>query len=767
MWRTRRNVISTVICLVGCALLVLAERTIPESYRGILISQIFLGTILAVGVLGGWRFSVGATVLDLFAALFLFSPPYFARVLTNPVDLLRLLSFLFVGLVLCAICDSLQRAWNRIEERQRRLEQEVHERCRAQMAERARADELMTTLASIGDGVIRTDADGRVTFLNPVAEELVGWSTAEAAGRMLSDVFCIVHEVTRQPLQNPAALTLSQGHVVSLTNHTVLISRDGMERPIDDSAAPIRDAFGNIIGSVLVFRDISERQRGQTALREIERRYRAIGESIDYGVWICDSAGRNVYASESFLRLVGLTQEEYFSFKWETRLHPDDAAGTIADWNDCVKRGGRWDHEHRFKGVDGNWYYVLSRGVPVTDEDGNVTSWVGINLDISRLKQVEAELRNDDRRKDEFLATLAHELRNPLAPIVNSLEILKMPSVSPVLARQAREIVERQVHHLVRLVDDLLDVSRVMRGKIQLRCETVNLATIVARAVETVQPMIEAQGHQLKLSLPRENLLLNADPVRLAQVLSNLLTNAAKYTEPQGHIQLTVRREGQQAVLSVRDDGIGIASDMLPEIFELFVQADHSSTRSQGGLGVGLTLVKNLVEMHGGSVEARSAGLGQGSDFIVCLPSVVESIPAVPVHNVPQMSDSESKLRLLVVDDNKDAASSLAALLRLQGHDVRIANCGAGALETVVDFKPDLVMLDIGMPEMDGYEVSRRMRKTPGLENTVLAALTGWGQVEDRQRSADAGFDHHLMKPPEPTALEKLLSDVKRALSKT
>ena len=764
MWRTRRNVISAVVCIFGCALLVIIQRMVHGTVGGIIASLIFLGTILVAGILGGWKSGGAATVLGLFSAIFLFSPPFLNRVNSSPVELFRLVSFTLLGATLTAVCELLQRAWRRIEDRQRLLEEEINERRRAQFAEQARADELMTTLASIGDGVIRTDEKGQVTYLNPVAEELVGWKTQEAAGRRLSDVFHVVSEITRQSIENPADIALKQGCTVGLANRTILISRNGNELPIDDSAAPIRDASGQIIGSVLVFRDISERQHGQAALRESERRYRAIGESIDYGVWVCDSTGRNTFASESFLRLVGLTQEECSDSGWEAVLHPDDAESTIAAWNECIRCGDRWDHEHRFKGTDGQWHHVLTRGVPVRNEQGEITSWVGINLDINRLKQVEEELRDDDRRKDEFLATLAHELRNPLAPIWNSLQILKMPTVDPETARQTRDMMERQVHHLVRLVDDLLDVSRVMRGKIVLRREHVELATVLARAVETVQPLIDAQGHRLEVSLPSTSLPMNADPVRLAQVIGNLLTNSAKYSEANGHIRLSARQEGDLVVLRVQDNGIGIAADMLPHIFELFVQADHSSAKSLGGMGVGLTLVKNLVEMHGGTVEAQSAGLGKGSEFVVRLPLVIDTHPNQNTDDqeTQHPSSSPSGLRLLVVDDNKDAACSLAMLLQLRGHEVRVAHSGADALELVANYIPNLVLLDIGMPVMDGYEVSRRMRQTPGLENTVLAALTGWGQAEDRRRTAEAGFDHHLMKPPEPLVLETLLAGLRR-----
>jgi PAS domain S-box-containing protein len=378
--------------------------------------------------------------------------------------------------------------------------------------------------------------------------------------------------------------------------------------------------------------------------------------------------------------------------------------------------------------------------------------------------QLYQALRETDRRKDEFLATLAHELRNPLAPIRNALQILRMPRVDAGTVERSREMMERQVHHLVRLVDDLLDVSRVMRGKIELRREPVELATVVARAIETVQPLVDAQGHELSVRISPESLLIDGDPVRLAQVVGNLLTNAAKYTESGGRIWLTAERDGDMAALRVRDNGIGIAPAMLPRIFELFVQVDHASTKAQGGLGIGLTLVKNLVEMHNGIVQARSDGLGRGSEFVVRLPlSVVKVEQEQGGQAGPQTQPPTSGYRLMVVDDNRDAADSLAMLLRLQGHEVRVAYSGVAALEMTKAYSPDVVFLDIGMPGMDGYEVARRLRQQPGLEKVVLAALTGWGQQEDRRRTAEAGFNHHLVKPPEPKAVESVLAGLKSA----
>jgi signal transduction histidine kinase/ActR/RegA family two-component response regulator len=375
---------------------------------------------------------------------------------------------------------------------------------------------------------------------------------------------------------------------------------------------------------------------------------------------------------------------------------------------------------------------------------------------IDELTRKHEELQQADHRKDEFLALLAHELRNPLAPIANSLEILKFRDIDTQTAADARAVAERQLKQLTRLVDDLLDVSRIMRGKVELRRERIELAAVVARAVETVQPLIAAEHHQLAVTLPEASVWLDGDLVRLAQALANLLGNAAKYTEPGGQIGLTAASEEGQAVIRITDTGIGISPETLPRLFEMFMQVAPGASRSQGGLGIGLTLVKNLVEMHGGSVEARSAGLGQGSEFIVRLPSAT---PLEAAATTPARCEapSDAPLRILVVDDNVDAANSLALLLKLRGHDVRVAFSGAEALEAASADQPDLAFLDIGMPEMDGYEVARRLRSGWG-SSLTLVAVTGWGTDRDRERSRAAGFDHHLTKPVDAAALEAVIT---------
>ncbi len=377
---------------------------------------------------------------------------------------------------------------------------------------------------------------------------------------------------------------------------------------------------------------------------------------------------------------------------------------------------------------------------------------------ISDLQQAEESLRDADRRKDEFLAMLAHELRNPLAPIRNSVHILRLTGNQDPAAERVGEMIERQVNHLVRLVDDLLEVSRITRGKIELRKEVVELAAIVRSALEQSRPHIESAGHQFAMAIPPEPLMLHGDPVRLAEVVANLLNNAAKYTPAGGQIWLSARRDDQSVVLSVRDNGFGMVPEMLPRVFELFTQGGRESHQVQGGLGIGLTLVKSLVEMHGGSVEAHSAGAGQGSEFIVRLPLAaaggVADRPAMPIRRSPALPPR----RVLVVDDNRDAAESLGMLLKVLGSEVQIVFSGRDALEAMATFRPAVVLLDIGMPDMDGYEVAQRIREQPRFEDVTLIAMTGWGQERDRERSQAAGINHHLVKPADLATLESLLN---------
>lgn len=500
------------------------------------------------------------------------------------------------------------------------------------------------------------------------------------------------------------------------------------------------------------------------SLRESEETLRFLADTIPQLAWMARPDGHIFWYNQRWHEYTGTTPGQMEGWGWQLVHDPETLPKVLERWQQSLASGDPFDMVFPLKGADGQFRPFLTRVNALRDESGEILYWFGTNTDISDIMRMEQALRDADRRKDEFLATLAHELRNPLAPVHNSLQILKMPGVDMATVRRTRDMMERQVHHLVRLVDDLLDVSRVMRGRIELRKSNVELATVVTRAAEMAQPLIEARGHHLEIDLPEESLWVESDAVRLVQVVGNLLTNSAKYTERNGQITAQVRKVGTDAVLRVCDNGIGISPDMLPHVFDLFAQADSTSTKSQGGLGIGLTLVRNLVEMHGGTVQAHSAGLGHGSEFVVRLPLIGREAEK---HRQPISSNGECRTqtsasghRLLIVDDNQDAALSLSMLLQMQGHEVKVAYDGASALEAAREYRPALIFLDLGMPGMDGYEVARRIRRIPGLEKTVLAALSGWGQQEDRRRSTEAGLDHHLVKPPDPSAIESLLAEL-------
>jgi PAS domain S-box-containing protein len=526
------------------------------------------------------------------------------------------------------------------------------------------------------------------------------------------------------------------------------------EKMTDDEIGVVIDAFNKMLDEV---------QAHSRALETSEKLYRAIGESINYGVWVTDADGRAIYISDSFLRLVGLSMQQAANDGWGSVLHPDDIDETMSAWRECARTGSTWYREHRMMGVDGKYHYILAQGVPIRDETGRVQRWAGINLDIGRLKNTERALLEADRRKDEFLATLAHELRNPLAPIRNAVRILDSDAADERQRKWGREVIARQVHRMSLLLDDLLDVSRITRGQLELKKDYVDLKSVVAVAVETARPLVDAKRHKLTVNLPAENIKLEADPLRLSQVLGNLLTNAAKYTDPEGAIALHARIENAELVIGIRDDGIGLSEEVMPGLFTMFSQVNSAVDRAEGGLGIGLALVKGLVALHGGRVEVKSEGLGKGSEFIVHLPHKV----LAPQHSAAEEVDSGAanagavrRGRVLVADDNRDAAESLALVLRFAGFEVFIAFGGQEALDVGSRERPDAGLIDIGMPGMSGHEVARRMRLEAWGKNAVLIALTGWGQEQDRQAAIAAGFDRHMTKPVDPVEVERVLGEL-------
>jgi PAS domain S-box-containing protein len=500
------------------------------------------------------------------------------------------------------------------------------------------------------------------------------------------------------------------------------------------------------------------RHQSQAALHASEAKFSTAFDQSPLALTITSLAdGRLVEVNEGFVRLSGYTREEALGRPPEELglwVEPERRAERFAR----LGAGGRVpDIEARFRLKNGEERIGVI-GSALVEIDGRLCVLSSV-IDITERKRAEEALREADRRKDEFLAMLAHELRNPLTPIRNAAQVLKLVGPADANQQWAREVIERQTQHLTRLVDDLLDVSRITQGKVKLAREPLDLAAVLHRAVEASRPLIDARHHHLTVVLPAEPVRLEADLTRLVQVVGNLLNNAAKYTDEGGQIWIEAAQEGAEAVIRVRDNGMGVPAGLLPHVFDLFTQADRSLDRSQGGLGIGLTLVKRLVEMHGGRVEARSEGPGRGSEFIVRLPA--SSLPGEEAAAGQPAPPASRALKILVVEDNVDAAEMMSFLLTLGGHEVRTARDGPEALETARAFEPQAVLCDIGLPGMNGYEVAARLREQPAFQKTALIALTGYGQEEARRRSKEAGFDYHLVKPVEPEALDALLESLR------
>lgn len=965
------------------------------------------GAIAAAVWLGGYRPAIVVVILGYLACDLLFIQPRGQLGLNEAGNIVGLTAYLFTCVLIIGFGEAMRAAQVRASERR---------------------EVLSVTLRSIGDAVITTGIDGRITYLNRVAESLTGWLHTDALGQPLETVFKIVNETTRLPVENPAMRALRDGVVVGLANHTVLITRDGHECPIDDSAAPIRDEQGHVSGCVLIFRDVTAQRRmeGEKVGRLLAARILAsivesstdaiISKSLDgiitswnagaehlFGFTAEQAMGQHIsivipperiaeeehiiaslkagqriehfeterVRSDGQRLLVSLTispiKDESGNVVGASKIVRDvtqqrkseererellaeaaganakfqaffdqgalfagimDLDGTILEpnrlsWEGCgytreqivgkpfwegpwwtpapalveqIKRGSThaaagkiFRAEMPYFIADGSERVVDVTIQPIRDETGRVlflaptgtyitdrkraeadrekfvtliensTDFIGmcdvngipffvnraglelvgldsieqarrtpvidfffpedqdrmneffpavmkdghgevevrfrnfktgearwmaykvvmltdanqqplgfatVSQDVTERKRLEDDLRRlatnlseVDRRKNEFIATLAHELRNPLAPLSNMVEVLKRSDGDGEMLKRARDTIERQLGHLVRLVDDLLDLNRITHDRLELRKSEVELATVIQQAIEVARPLIDSANHDLRVSLPQQPIVLNADPARLAQVFGNLLNNSCRYTQPGGTIWIDAELLEGDVVVTVKDTGAGIPHDKLATIFEMFTQVDRSPERSQGGLGIGLTLVKRLVEMHGGSVEAKSAGEGQGSQFVVRLPTLGITADQETAGSITEQQPAPAR-RILIVDDNKDSADSLAMLLEITGNQTFMAHDGLEAIAAAEKHRPDVVLLDIGLPKLNGHDVCRRVREQTWGKNIIVIALTGWGQEEDRRKSEEAGFNGHLVKPVNYDELLQLLSSL-------
>ncbi|MEO8017051.1 MAG: ATP-binding protein [Pseudomonadota bacterium] len=565
-----------------------------------------------------------------------------------------------------------------------------------------------------------------------------------------------VHPDDRQVVRDAIVVAICDKSVFDVQHR--ILRTDGTVGWTHSRAVPMLGADGEITEWVGMATDITGRKTAEESLANQRRMYEAILTNTPDLAYVWGLDHRFIYANEGLLKMWGRTLDaaigknclELGYEPWHAAMHDREIEQVIA--TRLPVRG-----EVPFDGAFGRrvYDYLL---VPVIDASGEVVAVAGTTRDVTESKQLQNSLIEADRRKDEFLATLAHELRNPLAPIRNAVQLLKVASTDEAKIRLAREIIDRQVNHMVRLVDDLMDVSRITIGHVNLRNERIGLRRVLDDALEASQVAIEAGKHRLVIDIPSDSPQLEGDPTRLSQVFQNLLDNAAKYTPGGGTITLRAEQKEQRVVVTVRDTGIGIAAELQPRVFELFTRVHPNDHIKTSGLGIGLALAKKLVELHLGSIEVRSEGPGKGSEFVVTLPAVAASPTLRIVENAPAASGATARQRVLVVDDNRDAAESLAMLLELDQCVVAMAFDGQHALDALDSFGPDIALLDIGMPGMDGYELARRIRATRHGRNITLVALTGWGQADDKQRAADAGFDQHLTKPVDPDLLARIIT---------
>ena len=608
------------------------------------------------------------------------------------------------------------------------------------------------------------DEEGRYVFANRALLDAVGLPAPEVLGRTDEELFPVgADRGSRERDRNAAA----EGRAIQFREAHF---ERGVERQFLSVRFPVKDAHARtLVGGFSV--DVTDRVRAEQALRESEEKFRRIVETANEGIWLLDENACVTFANQRMLDLLGYRMEDMLGRpKWDFLVGRDRER--VLAMFERRRAGVSEQLDVCFEHSDGRPVWMIMAARPIFDEDGAFRGTLDMFTDVTERKLLEAELEarladlaEADRRKDEFIATLSHELRNPLAPIRNAVALLReLPPSDPRVA-EVGALLERQVVQLTRLTDDLLDASRITRGRLELRRERVQLADVVQSALETSRAAIEEGGQTLEVALPPEPVHLDADGTRLAQVFTNLLNNAAKYTPPGGRIAIEAVRGERTVEVRVRDTGIGIEAEQVSRLFEPFWQAATALDRSGGGLGIGLALVRGLVELHGGTVEVRSEGPGRGSEFTVRLP--LAGAPGgkalVPIERADAQRGRAPRRRaarprrVLVVDDNLDAAESLALLLRLRGHEVREAHDGAAAVEAAAAFRPDAVLLDIGLPGLNGYEAARRMREEPWSREAVFVAVTGWGQDADKRRSREAGIDHHLTKPVDVARLDELI----------
>jgi PAS domain S-box-containing protein len=723
---------------------------------------VFLMAVLASAVYGGLGPWLLATILSVLAISYFFMPPLHSLAINSWQDIVRLGLFGLGALLILIFSEARKRA--------------------GETARRQR-EWLQVTLSSIGDAVMATDQRGYVIFMNPVAEALTGWKQAEALGKSLAEVFDIINEETRKSVENPVTRVLREGAVVGLANHTVLIAKDGTEIPIDDSGAPIKDSNGVNIGVVLVFHDITERRRTEA----VRAQWAALVESSDDAIIGKTLDGIITSWNSGAERLYGYSAEEVLGQPISI-LVPPDHQDELPEILGRLQRGERVDHyETRRVRKDGQLVTISVTISPIKDATGKITGASAIARDITERRRVEeahAELlareqearkraEEASRLKDEFLAMISHELRTPLTAMLGWARMLRTSQLDEATTARALETIERNAKSQAQLVEDLLDVSRITSGKLRLNARSVELAPIIEAAVDAAHPGAKAKDIRIQRVLNSDVGVVFGDPDRLQQVVWNLLSNAIKFTPKGGRVQVRLTRINSHVEITVSDTGAGIRPEFLPYIFDRFRQADSTITRAHGGLGLGLAIVRHIVELHGGTVRAESPGVGQGATFTVQLPIMVvhargETDPSLPAYLAPAADVSMDRLpmlnglEVLVVDDEADTRDLLTTVLERCDAKVVAVASAAEALEALRWLKPDVLVSDIGMPDEDGYALIRKVRALPPEQGGRIpaVALTAHARVEDRMRALSAGYQMHVAKPVEPTELVTIIASL-------
>ncbi len=603
--------------------------------------------------------------------------------------------------------------------------------------------------------IFMLDASGRVVTWNPGAQRIKGYRAEEIVGEHFSR-FYPQEAIDRRWPQQELEIAAARGR---FADEGWRVRKDGSRFWASVVMTALRDERGSLCGFGKITRDLTERRRQEETLRQSEERFRLLVEAVeDYAIFLLDPEGRVVSWNPGAQRINGYSAAEVIGQHFRL-FYPEEARRRR--WPEqqlaAAREQGRYEDESARVRKDGEVFWAHVVMTPVLDATGELRGFAKVTRDLTDRKRIEA-LEKAERQTSEFLAMLAHELRNPLAPISNALNLLARKPTSDPAELWVREVLARQTGQMARLVDDLLDVSRISRAAVVLDRKPIDLRSVVRNAADASRQWFDEREQVFEALLPDERLMVDADEVRLNQVVQNLLHNAAKYTPNGGRITLEAAREGEHALVRVRDSGVGMSSELLSSAFDLFKQGSQGLERSQGGLGVGLTLVQRLVTLHGGTVEAHSEGPGHGSEFVVRLPRHEEPAIVRETAVCPQAHAGSGRARrILLVDDNRDAAQALCLLLEGDGHEVQVADDGVSGLERARAWRPEIVLLDIGLPKMDGYEIAQRIRSDPALENTVLVAVTGYGQMHDRARASACGFDHHLVKPVDFTALQEVL----------